>query len=175
MAGLGGMGVLLAAELLALAALTEYRYVTWVPSYYTTMRGGPCECTVIFSQEEIASPLLPQAEAVIVFDASQLRLFEGRVRPGGLLVIEAAGLDEESKRDDVRVLKVPGLEIAVGIGGTQGANFVLLGTYVTASKAIAAQLVERELEQRFTGRESLLRINGGALRKGLELGKDLVA
>ena len=54
MAGIGGQGVLTAGQLLAEAAMADYRHVTWLPSYRAAVRGGASECTVIFSREEIA-------------------------------------------------------------------------------------------------------------------------
>ena len=63
MTGIGGRGVLLIGQILAGAALPVYQHVSWLPSYAAAMRGGPCECTVIFSNDRIRSTLLSQAEA----------------------------------------------------------------------------------------------------------------
>jgi len=92
MTGVGGKGVLTAGLLLAQAGMARYRNVLWFPSYQAAMRGGPSECTVILSDEDIASPILTQAQALVVMDSSQLRAFEGRVKPGGILITESAGL-----------------------------------------------------------------------------------
>lgn len=56
--GLGGSGVLTIGTMLAEAATTRYKNVTWFPSYAISKRGGLCECTVVFSNDEVASPLL---------------------------------------------------------------------------------------------------------------------
>lgn len=170
MAGIGGMGVLTAGQLLARAALAQYPHVSWVPSYAVAKRGGLCECTVVFSEEEIASPLLDQAQAVVVFEASQLKSFENRVRPRGVLVIEAAGLNEEKERGDITVIPVPALEIAVSLGQSQASNLVLLGAYVEATRAIDPRLVEQELQSRLGGREQVLSLNLEAFHRGLKLG-----
>ena len=174
MSGLGGMGVLLAGQILSWAALNKYKYVSWSPSYGVEKRGGLCECTVIFSDEEIASPLLDQAQTVVVFDGSQLETFEPRVLPGGKILVESSGLEGDQGRKDYELVKVPGMEIAVGLGGAQVNNLILLGAYIGLTDAVPQELIEQELDRRFgTKKESIIKRNREALKKGLELGKTL--
>jgi 2-oxoglutarate ferredoxin oxidoreductase subunit gamma len=173
MAGLGGMGVLTAGQLLSWAALQRYKNVSWVPSYDTSRRGGLCECTVIFSDEEITSPLLDQAQTVMLFDGSQLKTLEPRVRPGGVMIVESAGLTDSQKREDFRLVPVSGLEVAVGMGDSLLNNLVLLGVYAEVVKAISADLIEEELERRYGSKESVLKRNREAFRQGLKLAKTI--
>ena len=170
-AGIGGMGVLVAGRLLASAALQRYKHVSWVPSYGEARRGGLSECTVILSHEEIASPILDQAQTVMVLDGSQLKAFEPRVRPGGAMLIESAGLTDKPERKDFRLLPVSGLEIAISLGDSLINNMILLGVYVEVIKPIPAELIEEELERRYGGREAVLKQNKDAFKRGLELGK----
>jgi len=125
MTGVGGKGVLTAGQLLAQAGMSRYKYVLWFPSYQAAMRGGPCECTVVLSEEEIASPILSQAQSLVVMEPSQLKPFEHRVYPGGLLLIEEAGFSGEC-RSDVNLVVVPAVETAVRLGNPQVANLILL-------------------------------------------------
>ena len=170
-AGIGGMGVLVAGRLLASAALQRYKHISWVPSYGEARRGGLSECTVILSHEEIASPILDQAQTVVVLDGSQLKAFEPRVRPGGVMIIESAGLTDKPERKDFRLLPVSGLEIAIGLGDSLINNMILLGIYVEVIKPIPAELIEEELERIFGDRQFILKRNEDAFKRGLELGK----
>ena len=175
MCGIGGMGVLVAGQLLAWAGLKRYSHISYVPSYEAARRGGLCECTVILSDDEISSPILDQAQTVVVFDGAQLRAFEPRVRPGGLMMVESAGLVESPHREDFELLPVSGLEVAIGMGDSLVNNMILLGVYVVVSGAIAIELIEEELERRYGGKEALLKRNKEAFRRGLELGRGLRA
>ena len=167
MTGLGGGGILTAGLLLASAATTKYKNVTWFPSYAISKRGGPVECTVIYSNEEITSPLLSQAEVVIIAESTQFKDFEGRVRPGGMMIIESAGFQAESKKEDFRVINVPAIETSIHITGTsQGANLVLLGAFVEATRSIPAELVHSELEKTFAGKGEALKKNLRAFEEG---------
>ena len=170
-AGIGGMGVLVAGRLLASAALPRYKHISWMPSYGEARRGGPSECTVVLSDQEIASPILDQAQTVMLLDSSQLKAFEARVRPEGVMIVESAGLKDKPERKDFRLLPVSGLEIAMGIGGVLVNNLILLGVYTEVIKPLPPELIEEELERTYGDREAILRRNKEAFRQGLELGK----
>jgi 2-oxoglutarate ferredoxin oxidoreductase subunit gamma len=171
MAGLGGMGVLLAGQVLAWAALKQFKHVSYTPTYATQKRGGLCECTVQYSNEEVASPWIDQAYMVMLFDGSQFKTFEPRVRAGGVMLAESAGLQDKPEREDYELLRVPGLEVAVSMGDPQVNNLILLGTYVSISEGISPRLIERELEERFGNKKEVLKRNREAFGQGLELGR----
>ena len=171
MTGLGGGGILLSGTLLAEAALNKFKNVTWFPSYAISKRGGLTECTVVFSDDEVASPLLSQADGVIVAEAAQFNDFEDRVRPGGTMIVESAGLKAKPEREDIKVVPVPAIKTAVGItGSSQGSNLVLLGAFIEATKIIPTELIEQQLEKSFAGKEEALRTN----KKAFEEGRNLV-
>lgn len=168
MTGIGGKGVLLAGQLLAAAGMQQYRYAMWTPTYFAAMRSGPCECTVVLSDCEVASPVLNAAEVVMVFEGSQLAEFECRVKPRGLLIAESAGMPQAC-RNGHKLLKVPATEIAVGMGDSRASNMVLLGAYLSATGCVPPKLVEEELEKKFGGKTAAFSLNREALRKGLGL------
>lgn len=171
-AGLGGQGVLLAGLLLAEAAVSEYANVVWTPSYATRVRGGPCECTVILSHEEICSPLLSRSQAVVLMQSPHLASFVGRLRPHGLLLVEASGFhDRAAAQQEIRLLAVPGQDVALDLGDRMAANLVLLGAYVAATEALSAEPIECELARRFGHKPGVLALNREAFRRGLELGR----
>lgn len=168
--GLGGAGVLTAGTLLAEAATTKYKNVTWFPSYAISKRGGLSECTVAFSNDEIASPLLSQAEGAIVAEAAQFGDFESRVRSGGTMIVEKAGLQAKAQRKDIRVIEVPAIETAIALSGTsQGANLILLGAFVGTTQIIPPELIKQQLKKAFGGKKEVLKANLEAFGKGLEL------
>jgi len=175
MAGLGGKGVLTIGQVLATAALPEYNYVSYFPSYGGAMRGDACECTIILAQNEIDCPMLTIADTVVVVEPSQLESFEARVVAGGKLIIESSGLKHTVERNDLDVIKVPAVEIALGIGDVLVANFVLLGVYVANTGALPAELVEEEIEKKYHHNKRQLQLNREAFRHGIKRGQDISA
>lgn len=166
MAGIGGKGILTTGQLLARAGLAHYKYATWMPSYGVMMRGGASECTVILSDDEIASPILSKAGAVIILGAGYLKAFEGRVRPDGIIIFDIAGLVDGVERQDITPIGIPATEIGVSMGDARVANMILMGAYVEATKVLPPQLVEDEIEKRMGGKASL---NKEAFRRGIRL------
>ena len=171
--GIGGMGVLVAGRVLASAGLGTYKFTSAMPSYAIEKRGGLSECTVILSDQEIASPILDQAQTLMLLDSSQIKAFQGRVRPGGLVIAESAGLKDKPDRKDFRLIQVSGLEIAMRIGGVLVNNLILLGAYTQLVKPLPPESIQGELERRYRDNQAVLKQNMEAFRQGLELAKNL--
>jgi len=172
MAGVGGRGVMLISKIVAEAAFSKYKYVTWSPSYFTTMRGGSAQGTVVFSDDDIASPIIDEADVVIVVDHSQLKDFVSRVKPGGTIIVESTGLQDKIDRKDITVIDIPAMKMAQEMGSMQAANLILLGVYIQTIKGFPVELVEQVLENKFAGKERALALNINALREGVKLMKE---
>jgi len=170
-AGLGGMGVLSAGQVLLEAAFKEFPYVSYTPTYGFAKRGGLCQCTVIFSNRQITSPLVEQAQAVMLLDSSQFTTFEPRVRPGGTVIAEKASLHDERSRKDYKLYELPGLEIAVSMGSSQVNNFIMLGAYVAITGAVSAAHIRAELDRKYGNAMKVYERNLNAFERGLELGQ----
>ena len=171
MAGIGGMGVLSAGQVLLEAASHRYEHITYISSYGFARRGGLCECTVIVSDDKIASPLLDQAQAVMLLDSSQFPAFEHRVRPGGIIIADTAGLDAERSREDYKLYALPFLDTATGMGSILGKNLMMLGTYAVVTGAVSAELIEKQLRSRYKDNKKVLVRNLDAFRRGVDMGQ----
>ena len=66
--GFGGQGVLSMGYVFAYAAMMDGRNTTYLPSYGAEVRGGTANCTVVVSDEEIASPVASSPEFVVVMN-----------------------------------------------------------------------------------------------------------
>jgi len=85
-AGFGGQGVILAGNVLAQAALAENKKVAAMVSYGAEVRGGTANCTVIISDEEIASPVVDNPTIAIILNQPSLDKFEDDVEKNGLII-----------------------------------------------------------------------------------------
>ena len=171
MAGIGGMGVLVAGRVLLWAASQQYEQVSFLPSYGFARRGGNSECTVVFSNERISSPLQDQAQVVILFDSSQFGTYESRVRSGGLIIAEKSGFIAERVREDYQLYALPAMEIAVSLGESVFIGLIMLGAYTAITGSVSPKLIEGELQRRYGDKKKVLGRNVDAFRRGLELGK----
>ena len=67
-AGFGGQGLLFSGKVLAYKGLLEDKNVSWLPSYGPEMRGGTANCSVIVSDDPVASPLVDKADVIIAMN-----------------------------------------------------------------------------------------------------------
>ena len=79
-AGFGGQGILSAGKMAAEAALYEGKEVSWFPSYGPEMRGGTANCSVVFSDEPIGSPVVNDADVVICLNQPSMEKFEKQLK-----------------------------------------------------------------------------------------------
>lgn len=126
-AGFGGQGVILAGKILALAGMSEDKYVSHIPSYGAEMRGGTANCSVIVSDEEIASPVIEKPDVVIALNKPSMTKFEQQLKPNGLLIYNSSLIDVEPTRKDIRVVALPCNEICAETNNPRGTNMVALG------------------------------------------------
>lgn len=136
-AGFGGQGVILAGKILALAGMSDGKYVSHIPSYGAAMRGGTANCSVIVSDEEIASPVIEKPDVVVALNKPSMVKFEQLLKPNGLLIYNSSLIDIEPSRTDIRKLKLPCNEIAEETKNPRGANMVVLGCL---SKAVPGMI-----------------------------------
>ena len=168
-AGFGGQGVMSIGKSLVEAGLEEGLEVSWVPSYGPEMRGGTANCTVIISDEEIASPVTRQADIVIVMNEPSFVKFEERVKPGGTLIINSSSVDSRSARTDITSLEVPADAIALSVNNPKASNMVILGAFLKATKFIEAHEMEGTIRSQMGRKPQFLEANLQAFRNGLEL------
>ena len=169
-AGFGGQGVILAGRILCLAAMGEGKHVSHIPSYGAEMRGGTANCSVVVSDSDIASPLVPRPSVCIVLNTPSLIKFQPIVRPGGLLIWNTSLIDVTPDRHDIEILPVAANELAEDAGSYKAANMAALGALLRRRPSIASlESVVDCLDQAVSTRHRELNaINRRALAKGYE-------
>lgn len=126
--GFGGQGVLTTGTLIASCLVSSGKNITWIPKYSSEMRGGEANCFIKYSDEEIYSPYVEEADILVAFNEHGLDKFEGSVKPGGHIFVNSSIVKEDRKfREDITVIGVPMTEIALKHENPRGANLVLLG------------------------------------------------
>lgn len=126
-AGFGGQGVLFAGKALAKMGMHKGLHVTWLPSYGPEMRGGAANCSVIISDEEIGSPLVPEPDILIALNIPSYDKFEPHIKPGGKLFADSAMIDRRTSRTDIEAHYIPASSLASENGLNGLANVIVLG------------------------------------------------
>jgi 2-oxoglutarate ferredoxin oxidoreductase subunit gamma len=170
-AGFGGQGIILSGKVICLAAMKEGKKVTHIPSYGAEMRGGTANCSVVISDQEIASPLVPRPSVCVVMNKPSLLKFESRLREGGTLLYNSSLIDIEPSRKDLNCIAVPANQMAQEEGSTRSANMVMLGLLAKIKPQVASlESIEATLDQAVSARHrDLNQINKRCLARGFAL------
>lgn len=169
--GFGGQGALFAGQLLTYAGLEEGRQVAWLPSYGPEMRGGTARCTVTVSDEPIGSPLTDTPSAVIALNPPSLEMFESKVLPNGLLIVNSSIAKEKVNRSDIKSLSIPATDLARDqFQNERMANMILLGALVRVTGVVTLDSLMTALQKNLPKRRHhLLEPNRMALQKGWDI------
>lgn len=162
---------MLIGQLLSNAAMVQGSKTCWMPSYGPEMRGGTANCTIVVSDEDIGSPVIPNPGAAIVMNLPSLDKFEPMLKPGGLLIINSSSLiPRKAHRDDIDVVYVPANQLAEAeVGTSKSANMVMLGAYIGRTGAASTEIVKEAMAKKMKGKERFLPANQHALDVGIRV------
>jgi len=168
-AGFGGQGVMSIGLNLAQAAMLEGKNVTYLPSYGAEVRGGTANCTVVISDDEIASPVASSPEFIIAMNQPSAVRFQNQIQSGGLFFINSSLVESAISRGDINIISVPANGIAEELGNPKAANMVMLGAFTRRSSLVSLSSVIKTLKDILGTKQKLLAINEKALRAGYGL------
>jgi len=171
--GFGGQGVLSMGFTLANAAMLEGKYVTYLPSYGVEVRGGTANCTVVVSDEEIASPVASEPEFVVAMNQPSFNRFQNILSSGGLICVNASLANTDAARSDIEVLSIPTSELAEKLGTIKVANMIMLGALIKGSSIISFDAMIKNLAELLgEGKAKLIKLNKEALEMGFNYVKE---
>ncbi len=129
LAGIGGQGVQLAAQLLARAATREDRHVVSLGTYGGTMRGGNTESVVVVGDAPISSPpIVSRVWSALVVHPRFWAPVREKLTPDSVVWVDPARFDEEPPAA-VRLVEVPASRIATDLGVPVAAALVLVAAF----------------------------------------------
>jgi 2-oxoglutarate ferredoxin oxidoreductase subunit gamma len=143
--GFGGQGLLFAGHVLAEAGVLEGRNVSWMPSYGPEMRGGTASCTVIIADGPIGSPVVDAADSVIALNLPSLVKYGPLVVPGGLLVLNASLIGDETARTGIETLRLPCTALARTAGDDRLVSVVALGGLIARRPIVQPESIRTAL------------------------------
>ncbi len=171
--GFGGQGVLSMGHTIANAAMHEGKYVTYLPSYGVEVRGGTANCTVVVSDEEIASPVASEPEFVVAMNQPSFVRFQSVIPSGGLICVNSSMVDTSSVRADIEVVAVPTSELAEELGTGKVANMVMLGALIRVSDIVSFEFLLKHLSEILgEGKSRMTQLNKSALERGFDFVKE---
>lgn len=170
--GFGGQGVLSLGQFISYSAIAQGLNTSWLPSYGPEMRGGTANCSVIYSDTEIAAPVVDYADVLFAFNEPSLVKFENRVVPGGTIIINSNIVKIDCTRTDVKVIKVPVDEMAEKIN-KRGGNIIMLGILLELLGDLTKESAETAIRHVFESKPNVIEPNLICLQAGIDFAKTL--
>lgn len=162
--------MLTVGKLLAQCGMEEGRHVTYFPSYGSEVRGGTAHCHVIVSDEEICSPLVEDATALLIMNQPSLERFGPQLIRSGLLVLNTSMAASPASMRGRKLIEVPASDIARRLGNVRVANMVMLGALNKTLGLVKPTRLIAALARRLAGKgDAIMPLNEKALARGEEL------
>ncbi|OGS20798.1 MAG: hypothetical protein A3J83_01725, partial [Elusimicrobia bacterium RIFOXYA2_FULL_40_6] len=171
-AGAGGQGILALGKILAESAVEQGKFVTFYPSYGAEIRGGTTNCAVIVSDEEIGSPTISKANSLIIMNTPSFIKFLPKLVSTGILIINSSLIDISKETNNLKkqvseIFQIPATAIAQELKDVRCANMVMLGAYAGVKKIISPESVSKAIENTFSKKQELVKLNIEAFKKGI--------
>jgi 2-oxoglutarate ferredoxin oxidoreductase subunit gamma len=168
-AGFGGQGVLMMGYVFAVAVMRDGLHVTYLPSYGAEVRGGTANCTVVVSDEEIASPVASFPDYAVVLNKPSLIKYQGMMAAGGIMIVNSSLVDEDPAREDIELIKIPANDIALELGSERTVNMIMLGAFAAKTGITTLDSIMNGLNEIVKGKKpAVMKLNRSGLDRGAE-------
>lgn len=138
--------------LLAYAGMTANRQTTFFPSYGIAMRGGNANCTVVVSDDRVASPVVTNPDVMVVMNDVSLDFFQSWVAPGGRLFINTSLISKKPERTDLTPVYVPATRLGTEGGDARMANMAMLGAVMKVTGMLPLDILVKAMHKTFPAR-----------------------
>lgn len=182
--GVGGQGIILTSDLLALVASESGMDVKKSEIHGMSQRGGSVISQVRFGME-VASPIIQEgtSDVLVAFDRLEALRFAHLLSKDGKAIVattdlmpvtvssgqqQAVNIDELMEKNLPKAMMVDAAGIAQKVGNERCANMVVAGA-LSAVMPFKESAWDKAMEAMFTGRKAaLLDVNREAFRLGRE-------
>ncbi len=154
----------------AVAGMKEDKHVTFLPAYGAEVRGGTANCTVVISDQEIASPI---AIFSGICGRDELSVHDevpkyGQIR--GVMFLNSDLISESPARSDLKTVQVPANSLAHEMGNDRALNMIMLGAVVKITGIVSDKALAEAVGAVMEGKkQALIDANRKALEKGFSL------
>jgi len=157
--GRGGQGAVVAAQILAETAyLQGFPGVTSAPTFGPERRGAPVSASTRIARDPIrVVSQIELADIAVVLDATLFGVVDivGRLRPGGLLIINTSLKPDDFKENGSRdVACVDAVDVALKHRlvreGAPVINTAMLGAFSRASELVSLNNIEKALKRKLS-------------------------
>ena len=179
-AGFGGQGVMLAANIIGKAvAIHGGGYATMTQNYGPEARGGASSSQLVLSPEPILYPYTTRPDVLLALSQEAYTRFAGDMTPTGLLLVEEDLVRVSDLPAGVRLYSTPATRMAEELGKKMVMNVITVGCFAAKTGLVPKQAyinavresvpaAHRDLNVRAFERGYDYGMDGGRLAESLE-------
>ena len=173
-AGFGGQGVILSAQVLGKAAsIFQGDYATMTQNFGPEARGGACSAQLVLSDKPVLYPYVTQPDALVVMSQEAYVKFGHELKPGGTLVIEQDLVRVTNLRAETRVYSIPATRMAEDLGKRMVSNIVMVGFFTAITEVLDPEAVRKAVADSVP--LNFRDLNLKAFNKGYDYGRAALA
>jgi len=140
LAGFGGQGVMLAANIIGKAAcIYDGRYATMTQNYGPEARGGAASSALVISDQPVLYPYVTRPDILVVLSQEAYTRFSLEVKDQGILIVEQDLVRVGPLPPNVRLYSCPATRIAEALGRKVVLNVVMIGFVAAISGLLRKQ------------------------------------
>ena len=173
-AGFGGQGVILSAQVLGKAAsIHQGEFATMTQNFGPEARGGACSAQLILSDKPVLYPYVTQPDALVVMSQEAYTKFAPELKDGGTLLVERDLVRVTDLPRQTRVYSVPATRLAEELGKRMVLNIVMVGFFTAVTRLLEPDAVRKAVADSVPS--GFRDLNLKAFEKGYEYGKAALA
>ena len=165
--GSGGQGTILLSKIIGAAATLNGMFATQVSTFGSSQRDMPVHTEIIISNKPVKFAFVNKPDFFIVMSDQGFNVFSKRIGEDTLVFINLDRVKDVKLDGQGRIISLPASGIAKEIGNPISANFVMLGKFLSTTKIIPLEIVEKAIKQNIP--EELINKNLEAVRKGITI------
>lgn len=166
LSGSGGQGLQLLARIFAHAFSSEGKVVAQSQSYEPTSRGGLSRSDLVVGRSEPDYPLATNIDFMLILDQVAVKAADDVISDDALVITDAR-LVTDPPKGTFRVLALPIMETAIGLGNPRVANIVAMGALTGEGNLCSKEIIEAAIRENIPSK--LTDLNIKAFQEGLNL------
>lgn len=173
-AGFGGQGVILSAQVLGKAAsIHQGEFATMTQNFGPEARGGACSAQLVLSDKPVLYPYVTRPDVLVVMSQEAYTKFAPELKDGGTLLIERDLVRVSDLPAHTRIYSVPATRLAEELGKRMVLNIVMVGFFTAVTRLLEADAMRKAVADSVPA--SFRELNLKAFEKGYEYGKSALA
>ena len=139
-AGFGGQGVMLAANIVGRAGcIYADGYATMTQNYGPEARGGASSAALVLSDEPILYPYTTRPDILMVLSQEAFTRFTPEMNPNGMLLVEQDLVRVTGIPSATRVYSIPATRMAEELGKKIVMNVIAVGFFAAKSRLLTKE------------------------------------